>query len=51
MSGFVEGKLSPGVVDVGLISPCGVVWSYGGYDVTWSGWIVNGWFIPFSCVQ
>jgi hypothetical protein len=43
--------LSPGVPDVGLISPGGVVGVGDGFDWIWSGVIVNGWFIPFSSVQ
>ncbi len=32
--GLGDEKLSPGVDVVGLISPS-VVWSYGGFDLTW----------------
>ena len=49
--GVGVGKLIPGVVDVGLIPLSGVVDWGGGFDVTWPGVIVNGWFIPFSSVQ
>ncbi len=49
--GVGVGKLIPGVVDVGLIPLSGVVDSGGGFDVTWPGVIVNGWFIPFSSTQ
>ena len=49
------GKDSPGVVvDVGLISlGCdGEGEGKGdGFDVIWPGWIVNGWFMPFTSVQ
>ena len=49
--GVGVGKLIPGVVDVGLIPLSGVVDWGGGFDVTWPGVIVNGWFIPFSSTQ
>ena len=41
-------KLNPDVVNVGLISVDVGVCGDGESNVTWLGWIVNGWFIPFS---
>ena len=50
--GFIVGKFKPGVgVGVGLILPGGVEGEGDGLELTWLGWIVNGWFIPFSSVQ
>ena len=48
--GFGVGKLKP-VVDVGLMSPAGVVGSGDGFDFTCVGSIVNGAFMPFCSTQ
>ena len=49
--GVDVGKVRPGVGEFGLILLSGVDWLGTGLDVTWSGVMDNGWFIPFVSLQ